>query len=65
VNQFKDEIIAELWAAKDEIARANGYDIDRICDAVEKGQRNPGRRIPVRKGSRLVGRKEKIEPQKN
>lgn len=34
-----DEIIEELWAVKDSIAREAGYDVDKLVELVEGRQK--------------------------
>jgi len=40
-----DEIIAELWAIKDEIAREHDYDLDALVAQVQTKQRTKQRRV--------------------
>jgi hypothetical protein len=35
---MKDEIIAELWQIKDELAREANYDVHELCRELRKGQ---------------------------
>ena len=38
-----DEIIRELWAIKDEIARENNYDVDALIECLMKRATDPAR----------------------
>ncbi len=35
---MKDEIIAELWQIKDQLAREVNYDVHRLCRELRAGQ---------------------------
>jgi hypothetical protein len=41
-----DEIMQELWAAKDAIAEEAGYDLDRLCQLLEEWQTGNTRESP-------------------
>ena len=40
-----DEIIREVWRAKDELAKQFNYDIDALAAELQKRQRESGRKI--------------------
>lgn len=40
-----DEIIREVWRAKDEIARQFNYDIEALAAELQKRQKESGRKI--------------------
>jgi hypothetical protein len=40
-----DEIIQEVWRAKDEIAKAFNYDIDALAAELRKRQKDSGRPV--------------------
>ena len=40
-----DEIIQELWDAKDAIAREHGYDVDSLFEHLRAKQQREGRRV--------------------
>jgi DNA-binding XRE family transcriptional regulator len=40
-----DEIIQEVWQAKDRIAKQFGYDLDALASELQKRQRESGRRV--------------------
>jgi hypothetical protein len=42
---MNDEIIQELWQAKDRLARQFNYDMDALATEVQKRQRESGRRV--------------------
>ncbi|MGE5295719.1 MAG: hypothetical protein ACM3VT_12900 [Solirubrobacterales bacterium] len=42
---MKDEIIEEVWKAKDEIARECGYDLNKLAERLRKAQDQEKRRV--------------------
>ena len=40
-----DEIIREVWQAKDSLAKKFGYDMDMLATELRRRQRQAGRRI--------------------
>lgn len=42
---MKDEIIAELWRIKDELARESNYDVHVLCRNLREQQKNSGAEI--------------------
>ncbi len=40
-----DEIITELWAVKDDIAREHGYDLDALAVHFQATQRTENQRV--------------------
>jgi hypothetical protein len=40
-----DEIIREVWRAKDELAKRFNYDIDALAAELQKRQRESGRKV--------------------
>jgi len=40
-----DEIIREVWRAKDELAKRFNYDIDALAAELQKRQKESGRKI--------------------
>jgi hypothetical protein len=45
-----DEIIEELWAIKDEIAKEADYDVDKLIDLLEERQERREDEAPNRSG---------------
>ena len=42
---MSDEVIAELWRTKDDMAREYGYDVGRLAAALQAEQGGEGRRV--------------------
>jgi len=42
---LKDEIIEELWKAKDDIARECGYDLNKLAELLRKRQDQGKRKV--------------------
>ena len=40
-----DEIIREVWRAKDRLAREFNYDLDALAAELQKRQKKPGRKV--------------------
>jgi hypothetical protein len=49
---MKDEILAELWAIKDGIAKECGYDVKRLFDRLKKSQKKSKHRLVNRTNAR-------------
>jgi hypothetical protein len=42
---MNDEIMKEIWKNKDEIARENSHDIDKLAKAMKKKEKNSGHKV--------------------